>query len=199
MRVMLSARTAAMHGGLHAALLVALVLASPAARADAAQDCRSGSPEARIGGCTRLLAEARTPRQRAIALDGRCWAHLERQAFADALSDCNSAVRADDQYPYAFHNRGIAYAGLQNPGAAIADFNRALAMRPTFSNTLINRAKVYVTLGDTGAAIRDYEEVLRLKPENEEARSALAALRGAPEPASMPSAMNSLCGSVGCR
>lgn len=178
--------------------LLAMTFVNSAARADPAQDCRSGSPEMRIGGCSRLLAEARTPRQRAIALDGRCWAHIDRGAFADALTDCNGAIRADDQYPYAFHNRGMAYAGLQNPGAAITDFNRALAMRPNFSNTLINRAKAQISLGNTQAAIRDYEEVLRLKPDNEEAKSALGMLRGVP-PASAPSnATTSLCGSAGC-
>jgi tetratricopeptide (TPR) repeat protein len=112
----------------------ALLAGASDARADAAQDCRSGNPDSRIGGCSRLLAEARTARQRAIALDGRCWAQIDRAAFAEALVDCNAAIRADDQYPYAFHNRGVAYAGLQNPTAAIVDFNRALAMRPNFSN-----------------------------------------------------------------
>ncbi len=62
----------------------------------------------RVSGCSRLLAEARTPRQRAIALDGRCRANIDRGAFADAPADCNSAIRADDQYPYAFRNRGVA-------------------------------------------------------------------------------------------
>ena len=182
----------------HAGLMAAMVFASSSARADAAQDCRTGSPETRVGGCGRLLAEARTPRQRAIALDGRCWANIDRGAFAEALADCNSAIRADDQYPYAFHNRGIAYAGLQNPTAAIADFNRALAMRPTFSNTLINRAKANITLGNTQAAIRDYEEVLRLKPDNEEAKSSLNVLRDAAVTSPPINAINSLCGSVGC-
>lgn len=175
-----------------------LLAASPAARADAAQDCRSGSPDSRVGGCSRLLAEARTARQRAIALDGRCWAQIDRAAFGEALSDCNAAIRADDQYPYAFHNRGVAYAGLQNPSAAITDFNRALAMRPSFSNTVLNRAKAYLALGNTQAAMRDYEEVLRLKPDNEEARSALALLRSGGVPPAAGNAANSLCGIPGC-
>ncbi len=183
-----------------ALLLFALPLlaAAPGARADAAQDCRSGSPDARVGGCSRLLAEARTPRQRAIALDGRCWAQIDRGAFADALGDCNAAIRADDGYPYAFHNRGVAYAGLQNPGAAITDFNRALAMRPAFWNTFLTRAKAYLALGNTTAAMRDYEEVLRVKPENEEARAALATLRAGGMPPVPVNPANSLCGSVGC-
>jgi tetratricopeptide (TPR) repeat protein len=182
----------------HAGLSAAMALASSAALADATQDCRSGSPEMRVGGCSRLLAEARTPRQRAIALDGRCWANIDRGSFADALADCNSAIRADDQYPYAFHNRGVAYAGLQNPTAAITDFNRALAMRPTFWNTLLNRAKANISLGNTQAAARDYEEVLRLRPDNEEAKNALAMLRGTANASPLLSATNSLCGSAGC-
>jgi tetratricopeptide (TPR) repeat protein len=182
----------------HAGLMAAMALASSSALADNGQDCRSGSPEMRVGGCSRLLVEARTPRQRAIALDGRCWANIDRGAFADALTDCNNAIRADDQYPYAFHNRGLAYAGLQNPTAAIADFNRALAMRPNFSNTLINRAKANVTLGNTQAAIRDYEEVLRLKPDNEEAKTSLNVLRGAAATSPSINVTNSLCGSAGC-
>lgn len=194
MRATFSARRA----GVTAGLLAALAVACPTARADAAQECRTGSAEMRVGGCSRLLAEARTPRQRAIALDGRCWAQIDRAAFADALADCNAAIRADDQYPYAYHNRGIAYAGLQNPNAALADFNRALAMRPNFSNTLLQRAKAQTALGNTEAAIRDFEEVLRLKPDNDEAKAALDQLRGVRPPVTTVSATNSLCGSVGC-
>ena len=178
--------------------LTASLVGGTGARADAAQDCRTGSAESRVGGCSRLLQEARTPRQRAIALDGRCWANNDRSAFAQALMDCNAAVAADAQYPYSFHNRGIAYAGLSNLSAAIADFDRALAMRPNFSNTLLNRAKAYIALGNSAAATRDYEEVLRLKPENEEAQSALAALRGIRPTQLGPGANNALCGSVGC-
>lgn len=194
MRTTFSAYAVALRVGLSTTMM----LTASAALADATQDCRSGSPEMRIGGCGRLLAEARTPRQRAIALDGRCWANIDRGAFADALMDCNAAIRADDQYPYAFHNRGVAYAGLQNPTAALSDFNRALAMRPNFSNTLLNRAKAHIAVGNNQMAIRDYEEVLRLKPDNEEARSALSTLRGTQTPSGTLNATNTLCGSVGC-
>ncbi len=173
MRAIVRVLAVALCGSLPAALIL-----DTDARADPAQDCRTGSPEFRLGGCSRLLQEARTPRQRAIALDGRCWANNDRSAFAEALTDCNSAIAADAQYPYSYHNRGMAYAGLNNPSAAINEFNRAIAMRPNFSNTLLNRAKAYLSLGNTAAAIRDYEDVLRLKPDNEEARSALATLRG---------------------
>lgn len=152
----------------------------------------------RVAGCSRLLSEARTPRQRAIAFDGRCWAQIDRSAFSDALADCNRAISADSEYPYAYHNRGISLAGLQNPSAAIADFDRALAMRPNFTNTLLNRAKAYVTLGNSTAAIRDFEEVLRQKPDNEEARSNLALLRGGQSVASGAFVSNTLCGTVGC-
>ena len=175
-----------------------LATGGPSARADAGQDCRSGMPDARVAGCSRLLAEARTPRQRAIAFDGRCWAQIDRGAFTDALADCNRAIQSDSDYPYAYHNRGVALAGLQNPSAAILDFDRALAMRPNFSNTLLNRAKAYVALRNSPAAIRDYEEVLRLKPENEEARSNLALLRSGQYVPAGAFVSNTLCGASGC-
>lgn len=193
MRAIVVVLAVALCGSLPAALIM-----DTTALADAAQDCRTGSPELRLGGCSRLLQEARTPRQRAIALDGRCWANNDRSAFTEALMDCNSAIATDAQYPYSFHNRGIAYAGLNNPSAAIGDFNRAIAMRPNFSNTLLNRAKAYLSLGNTAAAIRDYEDVLRLKPDNEEARSALVTLRGATPSQMGPRDANSLCGAPGC-
>ncbi|MDQ0444138.1 tetratricopeptide repeat protein [Methylobacterium persicinum] len=193
MRAIVRVLALALCGSLPAALILCTD-----ALADAAQDCRTGSPDLRLGGCSRLLQEARTPRQRAIALDGRCWANNDRNAFAEALMDCNSAISADAQYPYSYHNRGIAYAGLNNPSAAINEFNRAIAMRPNFFNTLLNRAKAYLSLGNTAAAIRDYEDVLRLKPDNEEARSALATLRAATPSQMGSSAANSLCGAPGC-
>lgn len=193
MRAIVLMLAVALCGSLPAALIIATK-----SLADASQDCRTGSPELRLGGCSRLLQEARTPRQRAIALDGRCWAHNDRSAFAEALMDCNSAIAADAQYPYSFHNRGIAYAGLNDLSAAINDFNKAIAIRPNFSNTLISRAKTYLSLGNTFAAIRDFEDVLRLKPDNEEARSALVTLRGATPSQMGPRDANSLCGAPGC-
>jgi tetratricopeptide (TPR) repeat protein len=193
MRTIVLSLAIAFCGGLPSALIM-----GTNALADAAQDCRTGNPEFRLGGCSRLLQEARTPRQRAIALDGRCWANNDRSAFAEALMDCNSAIAADAQYPYSFHNRGIAYAGLNNPSSAVIDFNRALSMRPNFSNTLLNRAKAHISLGDIAAAIRDYKEVLRQKPDNEEARSAIGALLGATPPQIGLSAATSLCGAPGC-
>lgn len=115
-----------------------------------------------------------------------------------ALRSTSARPHARDGQGNRTDNRGIAYAGLNNPSAALNDFNRAIATRPNFSNTLLNRAKVYLSLGNTAAAIRDYEDVLRLKPDNEEARSALATLRGATPPQMGPSAANSLCGAPGC-
>lgn len=181
------------------AILVAWAAGSGSrALADAAQDCRSGPAEARVTGCSALLGEARTPRQRAIALDGRCMAHNDRLAFPAALADCTSAIRADDAYPYSFHNRGVAQASLNNHAAAVADFTRAHTLRPNFIFPLISRAKSHAQLGDRAAAARDYDEVLRLKPDNEEARLARAALF-APPPVSVSAAgANTLCGSVGC-
>lgn len=179
-------------------LLAALAGTGTDAWADAAQDCRSGSPESRVTGCTALLGEARTARQRAIALDGRCMAQNDRLAFPAALTDCTSAIRADDAYPYSFQNRGIAQAGLNNHAAAIADFTRAHTLRSNFIWPLMNRAKSHAQLGDQAAAARDYDEVLRLKPDNEEAKLARAALFAPASAVAAPSGSNSLCGSVGC-
>ena len=125
-----------------------------------------------------------------------CGSRFRRGFASDEL--LGKSCKRSWQYPYAFHNRGVAYAGLQNPTAAIADFNRALAMRPNFSNTLLNRAKANITLGNTQASIRDYEEVLRLKPDNEEAKTALNLLRGSVGTSPPVNAANSLCGSVAC-
>lgn len=173
------------------------------ALADPAEECRSGSPESRVGGCTALLANARTPRQRAIALDGRCKANNDRSEFAQAIPDCTSAIRADGEYPYSFHNRGSAQAALNNHSAAIADFSRAHTLRPNFAWILFSRAKSYASVGNTDAAIRDYEDGLRIKPDNEEAKLNLASLRttGAlinNSAVSVIPAENSLCGSIGC-
>lgn len=178
--------------------LAACVAAGSSARADPAQDCRVGAAEARVTGCSALLAEARTPRQRAIALDGRCKANNDRLAFATALTDCTSAIRADDDYPYSFANRGIAQAALNNHAAAILDFTQAHTMRPNFIYPLMNRAKSHTQLGNLLLASRDYDEVLRLKPDNEEAKLARAALFAPAIAGASPTGANTLCGSVGC-
>lgn len=180
------------------AALLNLCSAGGSARADAAQDCRSGSPDARVAGCSRLLAEARTPRQRAIALDGRCKAQADRFAYNEAIPDCSKAIRADDEYPYSFFSRGMAQAGLNNHSAAIADFTRAHNMRPNLSWVLINRGKSYALIGNTASAIRDYEEAIRLKPDNEEAKLSLAALRSGEGLSGSTIVSNSLCGANGC-
>ena len=189
-------------------LLAAIVpIAARAAETPAARACRSGDPGSRVAGCTVLLAEARTARQRAIALDGRCWANNDRGYFAAALTDCANAILADPGYPYSHHNRGIALAGIGDHRGAVTAFTQSIELRPALAYQYVNRAKSLHQVGDRAGAVRDYETALRLQPANADARLGLEFVSsGTSEPSATtpvlaPDAVgggNSLCGPQEC-
>jgi tetratricopeptide (TPR) repeat protein len=192
-------------------MVVALVLAIgipealQAFESAAVSACRQGDPSSRVAGCSSLLTLARTPRQRAIALDGRCWANNDRQNYAAAIPDCATAIQADPSYPYSHHNRGIALAGLGEHRAAVAAFTKAIELRPAVAYQFVNRARSLQQIGDRQGAIRNFEAALRLQPGNADAKLGLvsSAVPAQPQahitrsPAS-PGSGNSLCGASGC-
>ena len=189
-----------------------LIGSGQSASAQSANACADGTIESRIAGCTALLRGARTAHQKAIALDGLCWAKKDQQAFQDALADCDRAILLDDRYSYSYHHRAQVYLGLDNESAALNDLNTALRLRPTFIYSLLERAKIFARRGNVAQAIADYDEVLRLKPDNAEAstgRAALTKTRDRPSspqpPVRQPPASSSnlpafspLCGDAPC-
>lgn len=193
-------------------ILFAILLAAgftagaQAGDSNAARACRKGEAGSRVAGCSALLAEAHTARQRAIAFDGRCWANNDRQEHAAALPDCKNAIAADPTYPYSHHNLGSALAGMGDHRGAVAAFSKAIDLRPAVAYQYVSRAKSLQQIGDRTGAIQDFEMTLRLQPGNVDARVGLAnSSTAAREPASLlpvPSrsgGANFLCGLAGCQ
>ena len=77
--------------------------------------------------------------------------------------------------------RASVYAKRSNYEGAIADLYFALQMDSSRGYpALIERARIQETLGRREAAIADFQRALDLNPQSEEARGALARLRGQP-------------------
>jgi len=83
----------------------------------------------------------------ASALGGRCLASaLQNQDLAQALSDCNKALRrADKNYPdygQLYADRGMVYLRQGNYDKAMADFNDSLKFSPRSARALYGRGVV---------------------------------------------------------
>ncbi len=71
--------------------------------------------------------------------------------------------------PFAYNNRGFAFAKKGMLQEAIADFDRAIALDPAFISPYINRGMFSGTLGRLEAAAADFTAAIALDPSNYQA------------------------------
>jgi tetratricopeptide (TPR) repeat protein len=82
-----------------------------------------------------------------------------------AVEVFSQAIALDPAFAAAYHNRGVAYAGLKQYKRAIADFERALRLDPEDAGTYNNRGAAYFRLHQDQRAIADFDRALGLDPD----------------------------------
>jgi tetratricopeptide (TPR) repeat protein len=96
--------------------------------------------------------------------------------LAEAIAQCEAALRLRPDYAEAHNNLGSAWA--QAPGRipdAIAEFRAAVGLKPQFAEAHFNLANALVQIpGGAGEAIAEYEAALHIRPAYLEARMNLA-------------------------
>jgi tetratricopeptide (TPR) repeat protein len=147
-----------------ACLVLAAGLIGPA-RADDRADCRAtGTPEAAIAACTRLIGAGAAGRQLGDLYAARGNAYRAQADFDRAIADFEEAIRIGPARPFLFELRGNAWAAKRDYPRAIADYDRALQLNPKLIPAFVGRASAHSAQGDFDAAIADYQAALELNP-----------------------------------
>lgn len=103
--------------------------------------------------------------QMARARNSRCWARtLVGTDLAQALDDCNAAVRANPQVAAYHDSRGLVYLRQGRYDKAIADYDAALALNPKIAWSLYGRGLAKQHLGQTAASEADIAAAKALAP-----------------------------------
>lgn len=71
------------------------------------------------------------------------------------LADLNRAIELSPDLAYAYYNRAIVLAAMNESSRAIADYSRALELNPQFGEAYYNRGLLYLSVGNTRSAIED--------------------------------------------
>ena len=125
--------------------LLAPIVASTQARADAAGDCnQSLDPDRTIRGCTTAIGRKPV----APAYNNRGTAYDDKGDYDRAIADFSKAIALDPKYVNAYYNRGVSYQHKGNRDQAILDYTKAIAVDPKFVPAYVNRGNVYDGKGD---------------------------------------------------
>jgi len=87
---------------------------------------------------------------------------VESGDYVGAVADYGNAIQFDASMHQAYHNRGIAYAGLGQYQQAIESYNQALQLEPSFSDAYVGRGIAYNELEQYDRSIKDYHVAIRL-------------------------------------
>lgn len=160
---------------------IALILASGAARAGAAEDCADAliGPAARIAACDAAIAAAADPLERAGLLVQRAGANRLRADHEAVLADLAEAERIAPDAPPELRadmlvQRSEVFRLRDDFDAALADIAEAERLVPGSADPVVNRGLVLHDQGDMEGAVAQLARAVRLEPEDP--RAVLAAM-----------------------
>ena len=145
---------------------------------DAWKDCQSKDTDTRLSGCTKFIDANGTgsPSRLADALDGRCWAYIDKKQYDHAVTDCKAAIEKNPRYLYAFSHLGEALIGLKDYAGGIEALNKAIELKGNSIWARLNRAAAFEATGRAELALKDYEFALFIDPSNQRAREGVVKL-----------------------
>ncbi len=159
------------------AVTLVLLLAAPAAWADANAVYRCGSAQYdAVGACTTVI-QSGAVKDKVTAYENRGEAYARGGRPNDALADFSQAIALDPGAVLAYGNRGMVEADQAQNDKAIADFTEALKLGAGGAeqmDVLNARAAVYAGEGRIDAAEADYKAALALAPNDTVATEGLA-------------------------
>jgi len=180
-------------------LALSLLIGVPAANAentdpDVAACNNIGDLDARIAGCTRLLARKNLPaRSQAILYLQRAQGYVRHQQFDRAIQDYDASLKRDPNSAIALGERAVVYNQIGDPDAdqairldpnyvlayaargnalsqkgqfdqAIVALSKSIGLDPKQQWLYINRSTVWNAKGETDRAIADLDAAIRLDP-----------------------------------
>ncbi len=138
------------------------------ARSDRLAGCRNADLDARIAGCTDVIARGgqETKRNQITAYIIRGGAYRAKGDFDRAIADLDKAVQLDPRSALSRMERAAIYHAKADLDRAIADYDRALQLDKNSVTAHAGRAKAYRGKGDFDRALADFEEAVRLDPKS---------------------------------
>jgi Flp pilus assembly protein TadD len=99
---------------------------------------------------------------------------LEQRQIPGAISNFESALVLQPDFPQAYYNMGRAFLTNRQPDVAVDCFQHALTLNSSVAEIHYNLANTLEQLGRPAAAIAEYAQTLRLRPSMDEAANKLA-------------------------
>jgi len=146
---------------------IGLMIALPAARADAYEDCVQEQDRDRaILGCTEIITKGHEIEQDDLSLAyyNRGLAYNQKGDPDRAIADFNKAIELNPNFAVAYGMRGVAYDHKGDPDRAIADYSKAIELDPNLALFYGERGIDYNQTGDPDRAIADFNKVIELNP-----------------------------------
>jgi tetratricopeptide (TPR) repeat protein len=160
-----------------AAPFCALLLAAPAALADARQDCFIKSGDVAIRACSEAIA--RDPND-AVSYINRAFEYLQKGDLTRTIADYTKAIALDGNRWDAYQGRAWAYLKAGRPANGLLDAERALQIKPNEARALDTRGHIMEALGRREDAIADFRRALAVEPRMQGSRDALKRLGASP-------------------
>jgi tetratricopeptide (TPR) repeat protein len=120
-----------------------------------------------IAGCSAIINRVKSEKKlRALAYFNRGIAYYETGNLAKALVDYNSALKLDDKFTDAWHNRADLELRKGDLQAAITDYTKVIGLDPSRSSAYNDRGNALRESGKIDQALADYEQAIRLGPDS---------------------------------
>ena len=146
------------------ALLITIIVTTPAVANDIADCNQLADLELRISGCTKFIQSGAKGTNIAVAHVNRGVAHNLKNNTDRAIMDFSKAIEVKPDYSLAYYNRGVAFAESGILYRAIADFDKAIQFNPEDPDAYDSRGFVYADMRDFGRAIADFDRAIELDP-----------------------------------
>lgn len=160
-----------------AAFSIALLLAAPAAFADARKDCYEKSGEAAIRACTEAIQS--NPKD-AVSYVNRAYEYLQKADYPRSATDYTRAIELDPSRWDAFQGRAWANFKLGKAADGLPDTEASLKLKPNEARTLDIRGHILEALGRREEAIADFRRALSIEPRMRGSRDGLKRLGASP-------------------
>ena len=153
-----------------AALVWVLLLLSPGAKADEAEDfeiCsgrRSVPVAEQLRVCDRLVDSNISLQKKALAYCNRSIAHRMNGNQAEAMKDVEAAISLNSDPYTGLTCRAFQYDIAGDLDHAIADYDRAIAFDPRRHQAFIARGHIYMKKKEPVRALEDYKKATSLDP-----------------------------------
>ena len=130
--------------------------------------CRGADPDARIAGCTEIIArESReTKRNQIAAYINRSGGYRAKGDLDRAIADLDKALQLNAKSHRALTERASIYHAKGDLDRAIADYDRALRLHKNLAAAYGGRARAYLGKGELAKALADFGEAVRLDPQS---------------------------------